>query len=81
MVGAEERCSDHVTVYWPALCVTSRVNPLLRSTNAFLHSLDMAEIAIIRAEIKQWERTFKDENGRNPTVQDIKEDPVMRVYI
>lgn len=30
------------------------------------------EIATVRAEIKSWERAFRSENSRNPTVEDIK---------
>jgi len=29
----------------------------------------------LRAEIKAWECAFKIENGRTPTVQDIKDNP------
>lgn len=29
----------------------------------------------LRTEIKAWERDFKTDNGRDPTIQDIKERP------
>ncbi|KAF9056559.1 DNA replication and checkpoint protein-domain-containing protein [Panaeolus papilionaceus] len=32
----------------------------------------MADFTTIRAEIKHWERSFKENNGRPPTVEDIK---------
>ncbi|PPQ67102.1 hypothetical protein CVT25_005703 [Psilocybe cyanescens] len=35
----------------------------------------MSEIATVRAQIKAWERSFKDINGRPPTVDDIKQNP------
>lgn len=33
----------------------------------------MAELATVRTEIKTWERTFKESNGRVPTVDDIRQ--------
>lgn len=33
------------------------------------------DIVALRAEIKAWERDFKTDNGRDPTIQDIKERP------
>ncbi|PPQ65780.1 hypothetical protein CVT24_011997 [Panaeolus cyanescens] len=33
----------------------------------------MSTIATVRAEIKNWERSFKETNGRPPTVDDIKQ--------
>lgn len=35
----------------------------------------MSERDSVRAEIKSWERQFKAENGREPSVQDIKDNP------
>lgn len=32
----------------------------------------MSELSTVRAEIKEWERSFKEANGRAPTVDDIK---------
>ncbi|KAF8973595.1 hypothetical protein BDZ97DRAFT_1912076 [Flammula alnicola] len=32
----------------------------------------MSDLSTVRAEIKAWERSFKDTNGRAPTVNDIK---------
>ncbi|KAF9566131.1 hypothetical protein CPC08DRAFT_740806 [Agrocybe pediades] len=37
----------------------------------------MAELASLRAEIKAWERSFKESNGRTPTVDDIKQNPLI----
>ncbi|KAF8898939.1 hypothetical protein BD779DRAFT_1666694 [Infundibulicybe gibba] len=37
----------------------------------------MAELANVRAQIKTWERNFKAENGRDPTIQDIKNQPAV----
>ncbi|KAH9486578.1 DNA replication regulator SLD2 [Psilocybe cubensis] len=37
----------------------------------------MAEVATVRAHIKAWERSFKDANGRPPTVDDIKKNPTI----
>lgn len=31
------------------------------------------DVAALRAEIKTWERDFKANNGRDPTIQDIKD--------
>ncbi|KAF7784023.1 hypothetical protein Agabi119p4_188 [Agaricus bisporus var. burnettii] len=33
------------------------------------------ELASVRAEVKAWERNFKQENGREPTVDDIRKQP------
>jgi len=33
------------------------------------------DAAPLRAEIKAWERDFKADNGRDPTIQDIKDRP------
>lgn len=33
------------------------------------------ELAQVRAEIKTWERTFRTENGRDPSRDDIKAVP------
>ncbi|KAL1708374.1 DNA replication and checkpoint protein-domain-containing protein [Schizophyllum commune] len=35
----------------------------------------MADVAAVRAEIKAWERAFKQNNGRHPTVDDIRSQP------
>ncbi|KAL0951455.1 hypothetical protein HGRIS_008144 [Hohenbuehelia grisea] len=35
----------------------------------------MPDIATVRSEIKAWERTFKADNGRNPSLDDIKQLP------
>jgi hypothetical protein len=37
----------------------------------------MAELAIVRTEIKAWERSFKEEHGRAATVDDVKQDDAM----
>jgi hypothetical protein len=37
----------------------------------------MADIAAVRAELKTWERTFKAQNGREPSVHDIKAHPTI----
>ncbi|KDR85388.1 hypothetical protein GALMADRAFT_132086 [Galerina marginata CBS 339.88] len=37
----------------------------------------MAELATVRAEIKAWERSFRESNGRPPTVDDIKQNPAI----
>jgi len=33
----------------------------------------MDDLATVRAQIKNWERSFKEKHGRPPTVNDIKE--------
>jgi thiamine biosynthesis lipoprotein ApbE len=32
------------------------------------------DLATVKALVKAWEKTFKSENGRNPTKEDIKAD-------
>jgi len=44
-----------------------------RSTGHESDSSSMTELSTIRTEIKSWERTFKESNGRAPTVDDIKQ--------
>jgi hypothetical protein len=36
-----------------------------------------SELATARAEVKAWERSFKQENGREPTVDDIRKQPAV----
>ncbi|KAG6832518.1 hypothetical protein H0H92_000147 [Tricholoma furcatifolium] len=33
------------------------------------------DVSTVKAEVKAWERSFKAENGRDPTIQDIKDIP------
>jgi hypothetical protein len=40
-------------------------------------SLSMAELAVVRAEIKAWERTFKEQHGRAATVDDVRQNDAM----
>lgn len=35
----------------------------------------MAELAAVRAQIKAWERDFRSARGRDPSIQDIKDQP------
>ncbi|KAG6817713.1 hypothetical protein H0H87_004504 [Tephrocybe sp. NHM501043] len=35
----------------------------------------MSDLSSVRAEVKAWERSFKAANGRDPSIQDIKELP------
>ncbi|KIM88565.1 hypothetical protein PILCRDRAFT_2789 [Piloderma croceum F 1598] len=37
----------------------------------------MLHVASVRSEIKTWERNFKDNHGREPSVQDIKAQPAI----
>ncbi|KAL0578498.1 hypothetical protein V5O48_003491 [Marasmius crinis-equi] len=37
----------------------------------------MGDVASVRAEIKAWERSFKEENNRHPEVDDIKKNPAI----
>lgn len=37
--------------------------------------LTMQDVSSVRAEIKAWERSYKSENGREPSVHDIKKLP------
>lgn len=37
----------------------------------------MTDLSAIRAEIKNWERSFKQTRNRPPTVDDIKQDNVI----
>src|SRR5258708_1144018 len=39
----------------------------------------MAELATVRAEIKAWERSFKEDHGRAATVDDVRQDDAMGV--
>jgi len=39
----------------------------------------MADLAIVRAEIKAWERSFKEDHGRAATVDDVRQDDAMGV--
>ncbi|KAJ3574030.1 hypothetical protein NP233_g2047 [Leucocoprinus birnbaumii] len=36
-----------------------------------------SDLATVRAEVKAWERSFKENNGRNPTIDDIKKQPAV----
>jgi hypothetical protein len=36
-----------------------------------------SDIANVRADIKAWERKFKETNGREPTIDDIKKQPAV----
>ncbi|KAF9448178.1 hypothetical protein P691DRAFT_781397 [Macrolepiota fuliginosa MF-IS2] len=36
-----------------------------------------SDFASLRAEIKAWERNFKETNGREPTIEDIKKQPAV----
>lgn len=38
-------------------------------------------LSSVRAEIKAWERNFKDEHGTHPSVQDIKQQPEIGIHI
>lgn len=37
----------------------------------------MSNVTALRTELKQWERDFKTEHGRHPTVEDIKAQPAI----
>lgn len=37
----------------------------------------MSDAASLRAELKAWEKQFKTDNGREPSVQDIKAHPTI----
>jgi hypothetical protein len=37
----------------------------------------MADLSTVRTEIKTWERTFKSINQRDPSIQDIREQPAI----
>jgi len=39
----------------------------------------MTDLATVRAEIKSWERSFKETNGRPPSVDDIKQNDAIGV--
>lgn len=49
--------------------------PLLKVTGILPSS--MAELPLVRAEIKAWERSFKAEHGRPATVDDIRQNNVI----
>lgn len=34
-----------------------------------------SEVAALRTELKAWERSFRATHGRDPSIQDIKEEP------
>ncbi|KAG7098976.1 hypothetical protein E1B28_000863 [Marasmius oreades] len=44
----------------------------------------MTDVASVRSEIKTWERSFKEEHGRHPSVEDVRNNPSIadkyRVY-
>jgi hypothetical protein len=39
-----------------------------------------SDLAIVRAEIKAWERNFRVSNGRQPSVQDIRDQPQIGIF-
>jgi hypothetical protein len=66
--GVDESCElEHV------LRVKARTRLLPRALDA------MADIAAVRVELKTWEREFKSQHGRDPSVQDIKTHPEIGV--
>ena len=42
-----------------------------------INCLVMSELSALRIEIKTWERSFKAKNGRDASVQDIRDQPSM----
>lgn len=48
--------------------------PLSNRSSFLAWSMD---VSAVRAHIKSWERDFKAEHGRGPSVQDIKEQPAI----
>jgi hypothetical protein len=55
-------------------CDASRVSSLPRP-GRLPTRLHMDDIPSLRAELKAWEREFKTDHGREPSVDDIKERP------
>lgn len=49
--------------------------PLVCLSEVTTLSLYMAELAAVRAQIKAWERDFRSARGRDPSIQDIKDQP------
>lgn len=47
----------------------------------FSTTSSMAELAVVRAEIKAWERSFKEDHGRAATVDDVRQDDAMGVCV
>ena len=35
------------------------------------------DVAALRAEIKAWERDFRSKHGRDPSIQEIKDQPAI----
>jgi hypothetical protein len=54
---------------WPCLLAAAAV---LFSRLSLYYTLQM-DLGTIRSEIKAWERQFKSDHGRHPSVQDIKD--------
>jgi len=43
----------------------------------FLFFRNMEGLDHVKKELKQWERTFKEQQGRKPTLEDIEADPAI----
>lgn len=63
-----------ITVAFSSCLANSSTLPVTRLT---LQSLSFMEATTLRSEIKAWERAFRSDHGRDPTVQDIKENPAI----
>ena len=51
----------------------------VQNTSVGLNRVEMDNVASLRAQIKAWERDFKSKFARDPTVQDIRDQPAIGV--
>jgi len=73
-IGFESNFPNRSTFVWcyvRDLVGHDRVPVYPRSRTTLSSPMD--DLATVRAEIKSWERSFKEQHGRPPTVSDIKE--------
>lgn len=48
-----------------------------KSRDRFPTNMSSGDYQSVRAEIKAWERAFKERNGNPPNVEDIKQNPAI----
>ena len=60
------RAGAHHRVLSPRVCTRQALSPLLQM-----------DLAALRAEIKAWERDFRSKHGRDPSIQEIKDQPAI----
>ena len=63
------RAGAHHRVLSPRVCTRQALSPL-----------PQMDVAALRAEIKAWERDFRSKHGRDPSIQEIKDQPTIGTY-